>query len=448
MPIVLNPRAEVELEAVVDGETQDSAIIPQRVCLVGASHKKAAEASVEILGAALPFHPSTVEGVVARIYMGLADTVGGSVRTRENLRFVGYFEDYDDDREERAIEFRARDLSSLLRDHKPLLKVQFEDGRTIDPTPRYSDTVRQAIRRILSVVPGWRDTSVKPPLELRETDLLDIGLGNLVEGRAKKGPITLKREWSAWEAIEHVCGLASLLVNVDLDEIVVRRPVDAFGGDSAVAYEFVFGGKEGTVRGPRFHKKFIRNRKGIRLVAWNPETRQRLEALYPSDNVMRTQFARRRPPPPKATKHRTAKTRQPLPDPQRDVIYIGEGAFSQRYLDDLAQKIWLEKAHQEIDGTFSTPIWNHQILSLKNGDRIRVRLRPDIDDEVRRIGDDDRAAKFLQDKYGCERAAADALVRATKRPFDDIYYLSVPSYEWPSEKLASFKFINLVKVAG
>jgi hypothetical protein len=445
---ILHPRCEVTINAIVSGEATDPFdFVPQRVTLVGASHNKAGEATVEFMGSALPFMPQTIESAAISLYMGLADTPTGSIRTRKNLRFIGLLDDDDDDRGEGHISLKARDLSSILHDHKPLIPVRMDDGRTVDPTPRYSDTLRQAIQRILSVVPGWRDATAKPPLELRETSLLNLNLGELVEGRAKKGPITIKRDWSAWQAIEHLVGMCSLLVNVDLDEIVVRHPHGAFGGDGDVAYEFQYGGEDCSLKMLRFHKKFTRNRKGIKVVAWNPETRKRVEGVYPNDNDMRKSFAKRRPPPPKAKATKTRKqTQKPLPDPDRDVVYLDQGVFSRQYLDNMAERIWLERAHQEVDGQIGTPLWDEQILSLRNGDRIRVRLRPDIEDEVRRIGDDVLASRLLQEKYGCTSEAADLLIAELHRPFQDVYRVESPTFSWPSDTLATIKFINLIKV--
>ncbi len=64
--LTIYPRYAVELEAVVDDEAVDTAIIPNRVALVSAGHNRVAEASVTIKGAALPWHPSILEGVLVR----------------------------------------------------------------------------------------------------------------------------------------------------------------------------------------------------------------------------------------------------------------------------------------------------------------------------------------------------------------------------------------------
>src|SRR5262249_2788584 len=149
-------------------------------------------------------------------------------------------------------------------------------------------------------------------------------------------------------------------------------------------YTFVFGSEDGNSFGPHRHKKFTRNRKGVRVVAWNPETRKRVEALFPPDNVLRQSYPNKRPSaqvhrPGRSSHKQAAKAPK---EPERETLTIGSGVFTQGQLEQYAERIWLERATQEIDGTVSTPIWDSAILNLHNGDRVTIRVRPDLEAEI------------------------------------------------------------------
>jgi len=83
-----------------------------------------------------------------------------------------------------------------------------------------------------------------------------------------------------------------------------------------------------------------------------------------------------------------------------------------RQLERYAQRPWLERATQEVDGTITTPIWDSNILNLHNGDRITIRVRPDLEAE----------------------------------PHDDLWYVRTVTHEWPSKKATTIGFINLLRI--
>lgn len=445
---VLYLRSEVVLRAQVDGDSIETGFIPHRVTWHDGGHKRATEVTVEIHGSALPYPLEHVASGFVSLYQGVADTPTGSVRTADNLCFCGYFEEEEIDDGERTVEFKARDLSALLRDHTPLIPKRMDDGRTIDPTPRYSDTIRQAIKRIMSVVPGFADPSARDILTLREVPSLDLRLGDLVDGRAKSGPIGLPPKCSAWDAIEIVCGLASRMVGVELGELVVREPHEAFRVDGGVDYTFIFGSANANALGVKRHKKFTRNRKGIKLVAWNPDTRKRMEAVYPSDTDMRSNFPRHRP---KATTHKPAthSTKKPakdLPPPDRDVQDIGSAVVSQSKLDELAERVWIEKSMHEVDGTVTSPIWDRKLLDMRNGARVAVKIRPDLEAQVRGLQTDEERAQYLQEALGIDAQPARALVRIAMQQNDDLYSVAKVTREWPGKTAITVGFVNLYRV--
>jgi hypothetical protein len=445
-PPVLYLRAEAVLRARLDDDQEiETALIPHRVTYQEGSHTKAKEVSVEIHGSALPFPLEHVASVFCSVFLGVVDTVDGSIQRPDNLRFVGYIDEEDVDEDERSVSFKARDLSQLLREHE--LGPRVVRGQRVDPTPRYSDTLEQAIQRILSVVPSFDDPAKPPPLRVRPTEALPTApLGTLVEGRCRKGPIALPPKVSAWAAIEHVCGLAVRFVGVELGEIVVRLPSDAFASKAEPKYTFIVGTEEANAFGPRRRKQFIRNRKGIKVVGWNLETRKRVEAVFPPDDELRTKIPRKQATPNGHHRSRHARPAQPPPEPERDVVTVGPGLFTEAQLRAYAERLWLERGRHEVEGTISTPIWDDKVLALHNGDRIEIKVRPDLQAEIQQTTSDDDAAGMLVARLGVSREAARILVRLVRRPHDDLWYVKTVTHDWPSQKATTVGFLNLLRV--
>jgi len=459
-------RAAVSISAKVAGQDLDARnVTPQSVTIVGSSHKKAAEATIEIEGTGLPFMPQHLDAAEVVVFLGLVDKVDGNIVEERYRRFVGFVEDFEDNRSQRKVVLKARDLSSILREHVPLIPIKLVSpkGTTkIDPTPRYEMTLGQAIDNIFSVCPGWRqDDDAVRPIRREEGPFWDLKLGELVTGRAKKGPIAIPQKASAWDAIQHVCGLANLLVYVNLDELAVRRPRGAAGQESTgageggaeqlnalmadVATEFVYGGDLCNLNELQFHKKFVRNRKGILIKATNPENREVIEVEYPSDAEMRSGYPNKRPKPPSKNTHPHTKKKKDLPEPQRHVIYYREGVFSEDALLNIAKRLWDEWSMNECDGQLTTPYWTEDILSLRNGDRVQIRLRPELEQEIRQIGSEDLAVQKLMDVYGIERDVAAILVHEAMRPLQDIYRVDSVTTKWPEGKV-TVRFFNLIRL--
>lgn len=453
--IVLHPRAYVTLKVIIDGDELDTGFTPSKVSLRRGSHNKADECEVTIDGAVLQIPLRLVGGSFACVYLGVVDEPEDitSLKKDKNLRFCGYFEEADQDWGERSLSFKSQDLSRRLREHKPLIK-KVVNGVTIDPTPRYTDTLEQAIRRILSVVPGFEEQGAEPIMDLRATDALSSArLSSLVSGRALNGPVAIKPDWSAWQAIEHVCGLCSRHVGVELREIVVRSPTEVFSDadpDPEKRITFIIGAPNANAYPPKFHKKFINNRKGVKVVAWDTEQRKQVSALYPDDNDMRQSFPRKRPQPKKVKSSRSAHTRtQPkeLKEPDRDVFELDPGVYTTDELLNQAKKIWLERASQECDGTIETPLWDERILDMRNGARFFVKLFRDIEEKIAQIGDDVLAARLLQQELpGMTLHHAELLLHAIKKPLQDFWYCRTVTLDWPSDKLAHVDFINLLEI--
>lgn len=451
--VVINPRSWVELLTSFATEDVPTGIQPVHMVHHRGSHNKADEATVTVDAAAFAFPIRQVAGCVYSLFYGLVDDPGGSVKSAANERFFGVVVDYDLDKGGRHAILKAQDLSSLARKKAyPVRKtiVQDENGlttATIDPTPRYSDSLQKACERMLSILPEFQDQSLQPPLTFRQTDALTgANLSKLVSGRAVNAPVPLHPDCTVWEGIEHLCGLLGLHVRVELREIVVRTSDEVFAGRSSKA-TFIFGSRAGNCHGPKFHKKPVANRNGVRVNAFDPEQRKVVTAVYPPDDVQR-QISKRQPrrTRPAAKTPTNKRAAAAPPPPPRDVYELDPAHYTPAALQAKAKAIWLERSRQEADGSVSSPVWTDEVLNLGNGDLVTIRVDDDVRQAVAKYGDDAAASRFLQDSLGYEKAAADAIVRASRQPSTDDWYCKELTFEHPSENLVTVHFINLVEI--
>ncbi len=484
LPLVIYPRAWVELTTRVrvptpgpDGtpfEDVITGIAPSKITLTKRPHHQADTCDVTINGSALPFDPRAINGIIIAVYMAAVPTTATPVKDNKYLRFVGYADKAPVKRGAKgpSVELKCRDLSSILRDCKPL---------PVKATPLYSDTLIDAVKRILTAavaqpaagggtssatasVSSTSDFADGDPTQAEDVIQIDdatsngeatLTLGRVVSQRVATSAVPLKRDTTAWEAIEYCARLVNVLVSVELGFLLLRSPSDTFASTSAPVRTFYFGddpvsGSFGDVLDVELDKNFIRNRKGIRVVTFDPTTRRALQSDYPPASQIPP---KQRPPAPKAKKTKsTVGTGQPKP-PDRDVLQIGShGIHTQAELDAVAKRIYLEKSTQEIEGSITTKVWGgdantQDVLDLANGDRIGIILDPKLEAELRNTSDKNAQIDFIVKRLGCSQSAAQALIDASTNPSSTNFYLKTITHDW-SPKGASSKidFYNLIEI--
>jgi hypothetical protein len=450
--VVLHPRWFARLLTSVDGQDVETGIQPKHFSHHRGSHNKADEVRVELDSTAFDFPIRLIGGAILTLYYGLVEEASGDVTSKDNERFIGIVVDYSVDTQGRIASLEAQDLTYLCRRKTyPVRKtvVQDSDGNllgNVDPTPRYRDSLKTNIVRLLNMLPEFVNKAEQPPLTVRDTAALAAAdLSKLVSKRAQGAPIPLRPDCTVWEAIEHLCGLVGCHVGVELNEIVVRSSDEVFAGRSSRA-TFIYGGPNGNAFGPKFHKKPLANRNGVRVVALDPETRSIKTAIYPSESTLR-QIKKKQPKHQRAAPKKPSTKPRPAPDAlPRDVYELDPGHYTQEALDDKAKAIWLERSRQECDGTVASPVWTEEVLSLRNADLITIRVDADLADQIASIGSDADASQLLQDRMGYDKAAADALVRAARKPSRDDWYAKEITFEAPGEHLVTVHFINLVEI--
>lgn len=455
------PRVVVELDLLVGGEQREvtidgvttleavgaeevtTPIIPDEVTWTVQPHSRCATAEITVQSSAVPFDLDRINSMLVRVYAGNATRGDGDIladrnfRQQKNLRFIG-----DVDEPEKIlgipsrVTLKARDLSARLRD-APL---------PASGMPRYQDTVDEALQRILDIVPGVADQ-----LSLGQS-VVGSTLAQLSGRKARKGPLDLRPGTRAWDAIEAVCGLAGLLVHVELDQVIVREPGEAFGDPGQVDdvppdFQFIWNDERANTAELRFKKKFIRNRKGLRAWGFDPELDQVIQAVWPPDGQLLLQ-KKPRPSHPganpggKAGRHRG--TRASVVE--RESIFA-PGIQTTDGLLRFVQGVWAERGSQEVEGQLQTPIWTDELLALKNGARVLVMADPATEAQLRQIRDRQQAIDFLQRRMRISEETAKALVSTAKRGRFDMYLLGTASHSFTKDSApaSTIHFINLIR---
>lgn len=433
------PRAAIELLIDLEGreEPLEVTLIPRRVGVLRRSHTQADTADIELDGTEVPFDPRAIRSMLMRVFMGnAASTYDTDWRNPARLQFVGFVDLFEGEQDEDdMLSLKARDLSSLLRDCKPLPTAA---------APLYSDTLSQAIQRVLDNVPGASALT----LDIGDGD---VTLSTLVGSRTSSGPIHLEREMTAWAVIEYVAGMANRLCSVDIGRLLVRPPRAVFDSVAGVVATLNYNNELANITKLGVQKKFIRQRKGIRAVGWDPIRRVRLEADYPSDNQLPSRRAPRATTPStgRAGSHGGGRARAraaPQP-PERDVYAVG-AVQNKEALMEIAQGIWQERSRQELTVNADTPYYGDEWLALRNGQRVAIELNRAIAAGLNALESRAQRIAYVQRRCSVSRDVASVLVDAAENPGASTFYLREVGLRWDSEGDAGVKLelINLIAV--
>ncbi len=463
-PIVLYPRAVVVVEYIYnDGSKVSTALLPSRVSVVLRPHHQCGTCEVEFSGAAVPFDLRRLNGVFLSVYMGAVSTIDGDVQAdnQKNLQFVGYADTECVKRSPDGtnITITARDLSALLRNLKPMYVLK-RDGVELNPTPMYTDTVIGAASRILD----WAGYTKGQFEFLDLSGRASLPLTSLVDEKGIGGFIPTKgRDVSAWEAIEHTAGVADTLVSVDLGKIVFRSTKDSFPlpedeTQPSPKYSFIFGKSEQgytNTYAVDVTKKFVRNRRGVTVSAVDPVSRKVITADYPTDSALAPRHA------PKLGATKQSKPRKvsisaggtvsdgsSLPDPTRDVFNVGgDGVHSKDGLQRLAERIYRERAGQEMEGTLTTYVWDDALFSLRNADRFEIKVKPELEAEILNRPDEAAQADFLREHFHVNDAAARTMLAQIRGQESTLFYVRSIHHEWTTMAAkTTIDFVTLIVI--
>jgi hypothetical protein len=398
-----------------------AAVVPLKAALARRPHSQADTAEVELRGAALPFDPRVVEGLGLRVYMANAAREGEDIQREENLRFLGTIDLFENEQDETdVVSLKARDLSGALRDTKPLPAAY---------APRYSDTLHAAILRITGGVLGAGVLEVVGE---------DVPLSSLVDSRSSASPVRLPNDATAWGVVEYLCSLCGLLVQVRLDRVEVLQARAAYSHSREPRAVLEFNSPSANVLKLKTGKKFVRNRKGIKVVAFDTTTRRRVEAVYPPDSEL--------PPRHQGTPSRGRRRRARPQPPERDVFTVA-GVTQAEQLTNVARSIWLERSRQEAEVECETPFFMEPFLSLANGDRVSLQLNRALAAGLNLSQPRAEQVRWVRLRLGVEAPVASLLVDAARNPGSDVFYVHIADLRWEAESLSAVK-LELINLFG
>jgi hypothetical protein len=447
---VIYPRAWIECVVIFDdGDTTTTGMAPSNVTVSLNPHHQADTCEATVNLSALTFGHRTVTSIFVTVFMGVVNQINDLVyANKTNQVFCGYADVLSDRRSSKGpeITLRCRDLSGLLREQTKLIAKKDDNGVVLDPTPRYSDTVSSAIQRVLQWAQIDDDVlQVSDPYGLGS-----IKLSQAVSKREQNSYLPIKRDASAWDAIEHVAALASVLVTVDGGNIVLRPPSDLLGEKGGKpqpsAASFIFGFDGANVLEVEREKKFLRNRRGVRVVAFDPISRKSISADYPPDGQLPPNHYSAAKHKKHAKKASASSGSTPAP-PDRDIYTFGlEGISSVDQALAIATRLWFERSRQETEGNLVTKNWTPGLFQLRNGSRVSIRVSQRLEQELRNFDDDNRKLEFLRTRLGVDTDAAQMLLRNAAREEENVpYYVRSVHHRWsPKSFQTNVDFINLL----
>jgi hypothetical protein len=441
-------------------DTVHTGIIPSRCSWTRRTFKQAGECEITFMGSSLPFNPLTVQGVFARVFMGNVSRVNiESAKTDSEIqqphreRFCGYVDQYEEHRGEDGpeITFKLRDLSALFRDRMPL---------TADFAPLYSDTLREAVQRIIDFVcKPFVDAGEQAPINLQELpDPFDPLLSSAAHHRGATGPVQLVPNATCWAVIEHICGLVSATPYMFLDELRITEVQQSYGAESDSAYSFVFGQEDANVLKLERTRKFARNRKGVRMVSYDPEARQVIEGQWPpkGQEPGHTTPARslgNRTPPHRRASSSGHSTRTRTVTPPKDfyeLLAAPNGISDPDMLTQAAKAAYLERSLGDLEGRLETHEFDDDILNLNHSDRIDIGVQPSLEAELISTTSDRRAIRLLADRLGMDEQTLSVLIASTRQfPLAQYFVRSVTAeFQAEDSSHVTIEFLKLTDATG
>lgn len=329
-------------------------VVPRSVEIERNSARKADTCRVELDYRDLPLDPRAIKDIQIFVHIENMQTpsaplVPTDVPGKSNLRFIG---SADSDQvtlgsSEQTVTIEARDYTAFWL-NKPARSL------TIPPTsPGVPlSTIVDGLR--LQVTPETTPAIFAPGT-----------LGLVINDRTGKSVWTpASEDDNAWDVLSGICDIYGLVPVWNLDQLEIRSPSGPPYGAPARA-NMLYGYNVEELQFSRNLKQ--PKSKQVKLVAWNPELGESLEALWPP-----TASA------PTVQKQTAAKTAKPT---IQQVQYNVEGPYTPASLLDLATKIYDELSQSELRGKLKTrdltdatlPI-STSLLDLQNGDQLVIKL--------------------------------------------------------------------------
>ena len=319
-----------------------------------------------------PVLPRSIRQAHITVYAGdnlAIGTDGDVISDASYIRFCGYVDEpkIDLDEGDHKVTWEARDYTALFLDEKlPSTSV----------VPRYSDTLDQALQRILTIIPGGENIQLVLGGGLTQWP----SLSTAVTATLRDTKVPIAQNDTAWHFVKRACDPVSLIPQIRLDTLVVA-PSKGLAAPKSQAV-LVYGANLASYS----EKKVLpKNHEAIGLRAYNLNSRSIITSIYPPLGDARVTKPVRPHAGKKGGKPKMLTLKffnngknirwYPYPDVQ-----------SQAALDAATQRIYGERRQAEYEGSFRVarmrvPDWNvddsidgtsFDVTQIASGDRVRV----------------------------------------------------------------------------
>lgn len=425
------PRAVVRVTAILslsleqDATTQVTFLVDPRSVRIERNDFNTADiAEIEIDASRFPVLPRMIRQALVQVYAGDALGVGPDAIDFDDafVRFIGYVDSPEMSLNDMdgTIRWKARDYTALLLDVK---------RPSVDIVPRYTDSLEDALRRILDSVPGGDSLGLRLLIDGVESTewptLSDGAPPGLAEAR-----MPVKPDWTAWHLVKAACDPAALIPSFELDTLVVRSSRGLLPPSRRPA--FIYGENLQEFKETRDLGKL---REGIGLVGYSVVDRSSLYAVFPppgDSSIAKSQS--------KVGKVATTKNGKPKggkvvkssagarfdANDKRKWFPFGAVA-SQEALDGAAEQIWRRRSRGEFEGSFKCARMvvpddtaaevDYDVTGLASGDRVMLDVLPEHRAILGRYPSSaDREAALVD--VGYEQGVATALVAVYEAGLD------------------------------
>lgn len=425
---VYRPRVHCDLTVPAAGKTSEkralensieTITLPVRVRklhLTRNDHNQADECKIEAEYLDVGLDPRTLGNATVAVYVGEDDFQKHGVQTftptKDNLRFVGIVtrctrEGSENDGHALSIDFQ--DYTSLFLQYKhypPEAAIPYEAtleeawNIVCDNTGPWIESEKK-IKSVVSVL--------KNKLRAQGGVSLDKKIGEAVTERFRSlGKVIPKNKdmdcWAYWQQCVQMLGLISYIY---LDECVVTTATNLYTVTDPPI--FVWGN---NIEYIKEEKNLLIGKRPILVRSYDPLTNKQLEAFYPPVDDPRS-FKKTTPAKTKEKQQGTAITK----GQDRYVVHY-PAVTSQEALDEIALRIYLEMAAQELEGTLGTKEMSvlraHQglydLLNLGAGDSIQVTYDPESKSILKGLKGDKRSQINYLTERGYSLSAANYLV--------------------------------------
>ncbi len=403
------------------GETTDFTVPLHSFELVSNNHNEAdvLTASTDWNYAGLdPRLMSSAHGVFR---LGQADPDTGLWAATDNdVRFVGVMKRsgrIGDSESGMSVEMLFHDYTTLFLEAKKFPSAGI---------PEYSQTLSQAWARICDfagVVNALDPSEILPTVKaLRDRivfigEARDVTIGEAVPGRFRKlgTKVQIKANADAWAVWQQCVGMLGLISYIYLDRCYVTTATDYYTATNAP--RLIWGHNISKISEDRDTRLAG---KGVIITSFDSLTGTVLEGFYPP--IGDTSVRRK-----KVSAKKAADPDQLLAAEDR-IDFAFPGIGTQEAVDAYAKRVYIEMAHQEIEGrvetgdlslprarAFTTKVGDQgdfiDALDIKAGDSIRVEISSETAEALGQFNSDEERADYLVGIGGYSEEVATVIVK-------------------------------------